>query len=73
MKQVTLPAIEAPKTVSSVNKQQFITALNRVLPSDCQIRTSQDAWHVATMAAAVMGFIFPPAFIAALYCHNKAQ
>ena len=47
--------------------------LNRVLPTDCQIKTTQDAWYVGAVGALCVTFIFPPAVLAVAYCVIRAK
>ena len=47
--------------------------LNPVLPSDCQITTSQDALYVAAVACLTVSLIFPLCIIPGVYCVIKAQ
>ena len=47
--------------------------LNKVLPADCQITTTRDAWHVGAIGALAVSFIFPPAVLALVYCVIQAK
>ena len=47
--------------------------LNRVLPTDCQIKTTQDAWYAGAIGALCVTFIFPPAVLAVAYCVIRAK
>lgn len=47
--------------------------LNKALPADCQIKTTQDAWYVGAVGALCVTFLFPPAVLAVAYCVIKAK
>lgn len=47
--------------------------LNKALPADCQIKTSQDAWYVSAIFCTCVTFIFPPAVAALVYCVVMAK
>ena len=52
--------------------------INRTLPSECQIQTTQDAWYVGAIGALCVTFLcvtflFPPAVAAAAYCVYRAK
>lgn len=47
--------------------------LNRMLPADCQIKTTQDAWYVGAVGALCVTFLFPPAVLAVAYCVIRAK
>lgn len=64
------PAVPAPRTsVADKLREQ----LNKVLPADCQIKTTRDAWHVGAIGALAVSFIFPPAVLALAYCVIQAK
>ncbi len=64
------PAVPAHLT----NKASKIRELlNKVLPADCQIKTTCDAWHVGAISALAVSFIFPPAVLALVYCVIQAK
>lgn len=48
-------------------------SINRFLPSDCQIKTARDAWHVSAICTLAMTFVFPPAVLALVYCIIQAK
>ena len=48
-------------------------SLNRVLPSDCQIKTRRDAWHVAAIGCLCLSFVLPPAVLGLAYCVVQAR
>lgn len=71
-KELTLgtPAVPAHLT----NKASKLRdSLNRVLPSDCQIKTRRDAWHVAAIGCLCMSFVLPPAVLGLAYCVVQAR
>lgn len=71
-KELTLgtPAVPAHLT----NKASKIRELlNRALPADCQIESTQDAWYLGAICALTVTFIFPPAVLALAYCVIKAK
>lgn len=78
MKEITLgtPSVpahlinEASKTATTT---ALVRVLNRVLPDDCQIRTPQDAWYVATIAGACATLVFPPLLPLPFYCLTQAK
>lgn len=47
--------------------------VNRTLPSECQIQTTQDAWYVGAIGALCVTFLFPPAVAVAAYCVYRAK
>ena len=47
--------------------------LNKELPADCQIESTQDAWYLGAICALTVTFIFPPAVLALAYCVIKAK
>lgn len=59
------------------NEIDFVTKtreqLNKVLPADCQIESTQDAWYLGAIGALTVTFIFPPAVLALAYCVIKAK
>lgn len=71
-KELTLgtPAVPAHLTnkVSKIREQ-----LNKELPADCQIETTQDAWYLGAIGALTLTFIFPPSVLALAYCVIKAK
>lgn len=71
-KELTLgtPAVPARLTdkVSKLREH-----LNRVLPAECQIQTTQDAWYVGAVGALCVTFVFPPAVLALAYCVVQAK
>lgn len=54
--------------VSKIREQ-----LNKELPADCQIESTQDAWYLGAIGALTLTFIFPPAVLALAYCVIKAK
>ena len=71
-KELTLgtPAVPAPRTsVADKLREQ----LNKELPADCQIESTQDAWYLGAICALTVTFIFPPAVLALAYCVIKAK
>ena len=63
-------AVPAPR-VSAAERTRKL--LNRVLPDECQIKTSQDAWYVSAIFCTCITCIFPPAVMAMAYCVTKAK
>lgn len=47
--------------------------LNKELPADCQIESTQDAWYLGAICALTVTFIFPPAVLALAFCVFKAK
>lgn len=41
--------------------------------SDCEVKSSSDAYYVSAVACFCLTFIFPPFIIAAVYCVTKAK
>ena len=64
------PAVPARLT-NKVSKLR--ESLNRVLPSDCQIRSTRDAWHVAAIGCLCLSFVLPPAVLGLAYCVTQAK
>ncbi len=52
---------------------KFRDSLNRVLPEDCQIQSTRDAWHVAAIGCLCLSFVFPPAVLGLAYCVVQAK
>lgn len=71
-KELTLgtPAVPGNK-ISFATKTREL--LNKELPADCQIETTQDAWYLGAICALTVTFIFPPAVLALAYCVIKAK
>lgn len=67
---MSTPAVPA-REINFVRKLR--DSINRVLPSDCQIKTVRDAWHVGAIGALALTFVFPPAVLALAYCVIKAK
>lgn len=63
--------------VPAANEKDFASKLrdrlNRMLPADCQIKTTQDAWYAGAVGALCVTFIFPPAVLAVAYCVIQAK
>lgn len=59
------------------NEIDFVTKtreqLNKELPADCQIESTQDAWYLGAIGALTVTFIFPPAVLALAYSVIKAK
>lgn len=71
-KELTLGTPSVPAHLT--NKASKIReSLNRVLPEDCQIQSTRDAWYVGAICALTVTFIFPPAVLALAYCAIKAK
>ena len=71
-KELTLgtPAVPARLT-DKVSKIREL--LNNVLPEDCQIQSTRDAWHVAAIGCLCLSFVFPPAVLGLAYCVVQAK
>lgn len=63
-------SVPAPRTTVA---EKFRELLNRALPAECQVRTAADAWMLATLAAACLTLVFPPAVAATVYCFIRAK
>ena len=65
------------KTFPAAHEMNFAGKLrelvNRTLPSECQIQTTQDAWYVGAIGALCVTFLFPPAVAVAAYCVYRAK
>ena len=48
-------------------------SLNRVLPEDCQIQSTRDAWYVGAIGCLCLSFVLPPAVLGLAYCVVKAK
>lgn len=48
-------------------------SLNRVLPEDCQIQSTRDAWHVGAIGCLCLSFVLPPAVLGLAYCVVQAK
>lgn len=71
-KELTLGTAAVPaREINFVRKLR--DSINRVLPSDSQIKTVRDAWHVGAIGALALTFVFPPAVLALAYCVIKAK
>ena len=64
----SLPAVHEINFVSKIRE-----LVNRSLPSECQIQTTQDAWYVGAIGALCVTFLFPPAVAVAAYCVYRAK
>ena len=72
-KELTIGTQRVP-TAHKINVVSKIRELiNRTLPSECQIQTTQDAWYVGAIGALCVTFLFPPAVAAAAYCVYRAK
>lgn len=71
-KELTLgtPAVPARLT-DKVSKLR--ESLNRVLPEDCQIQSTRDAWYVGAIGCLCLSFVFPPAVLGLAYCVVQAK
>ena len=72
-KEVTLGTPAVPAHLINKASKTFRDRLNRMLPADCQIKTTQDAWYVGAIFATVVTFVFPPAVLALAYCVFQAK
>lgn len=65
----------ASHTVQALSEQvnNLMRRYYRALAPDCEIRTESDRWQLRAIAAASMGFVFPPLFIVAALCVYKAK
>lgn len=72
-KEVTLGTPAVPAHLINKASKTFRDRLNRVLPADCQIKTTEDAWYVGAIGALCVTFIFPPAVLAVAYCVIQAK
>ena len=63
-----VPAAHEINVVSKIRE-----LINRTLPSECQIQTTQDAWYVAAIGSVCVTFLFPPAVAVAAYCVYRAK
>lgn len=71
-KELTLGATAVPAHLT--NKASKIRELlNRVLPEDCQIKTTRDAWHVVAIGCLCLSFVMPPAVLGLAYCVIQAR
>ena len=71
-KELTLGTPSVPARLT--NKASKIReSLNSVLPEDCQIRTTRDAWYVGAIGCLCLSFVFPPAVLWLAYCVAKAK
>ena len=65
------------KSIPAAHEMNFASKLrelvNRTLPSECQIQTTQDAWYVGAIGALCVTFLFPPAVAVAAYCVYRAK
>ena len=65
------------KSIPAAHEMNFAGKLrelvNRTLPSECQIQTTQDAWYVGAIGALCVTFLFPPAVALAVYCVRRAK
>lgn len=64
------PSVPAPHATVAEKTREL---LNRALPRECQVRTAADAWMLATLAAACLTLVFPPAVAATVYCFIRAK
>lgn len=48
-------------------------SLNRVLPEDCQIKSTRDAWYVGAIGCLCLLFALPPAVLGLAYCVVQAK
>lgn len=72
-KELTIGTQRVP-TAHKINVVSKIRELvNRTLPSECQIQTTQDAWYVGAIGALCVTFLFPPAVAVAAYCVYRAK
>ena len=65
------------KSIPAAHEMNFAGKLrelvNRTLPSECQIQTTQDAWYMGAIGALCVTFLFPPAVAVAAYCVYRAK
>ena len=71
-KELTLGTPSVPAHLTN-KASKFRESLNRVLPEDCQIQSTRDAWYLGAIGALTVTFIFPPAVLALAYCVIKAK
>ena len=72
-KEVTLGTSAVPAHLINKASKTFRELLNRALPTECQIKTAQDAWYAGAIFATVATFVFPPALLALAYCVVQAK
>ena len=72
-KELTLGTPAVPAHLMNKASKTFRELLNRALPTECQIKTRQDAWYAGAIGALCVTFVFPPALLALAYCVIQAK
>lgn len=62
-----VPSFRSTQNVNTLQERYFRSL------SDCQVKTSSDAYYVSVIACICLTFIFPPCVLAAGYCLYKAK
>ncbi|WP_278960934.1 hypothetical protein [Bacteroides pyogenes] len=62
-----VPSFRSTQNVNTLQERYFRSL------SDCQVKTSSDAYYVSAIACICLTFIFPPCVIAAGYCLYQAK
>ena len=67
--------ISGTNYVPTFRTQSEITLMQRYFRSlsDCEVKTSSDAYYVSAIACLCLTFICPPCVIAFIYCVIKAK
>ena len=70
-KELTLGAPSVP--VLRIDAVRFRKLLNRVLPSECQVKNASDCWYVGAAVTGVLSAMMPFLLPLAVYCVCRAK
>ena len=70
-KELTLGAPSVP--VLRIDAERFRKLLNRVLPSECQVKNATDCWYAGAAVTGVLSAMMPFLLPLAVYCVCRAK
>ena len=70
-KELTLGAPSVP--VLRIDAVRFRKLLNRVLPSECQVKNATDCWYAGAAVTGVLSAMMPWLLPLAVYCVCRAK
>lgn len=73
MKQTTSNTNYVPTFRTSTDANTLQERYFRSLAEDCSIKNASDGYYISAIACLCLTFIFPPCFLAAIYCVVKAK
>lgn len=62
-----VPSFRSTQDVNTLQERYYRSM------TDCEVKTDVDRWYVAVIFSICAGFVFPPCFLAAIYCAYKAK